>query len=498
MFLGSNIHIGNMSIFGGAGDGETFFLDNYPAFAAYSVQKLSGTSTDCMDVRRSSDDAVATIGFSSTADENGNYFVDGDAIATHCTTNGGFVDTLYEQSGGVAGDAVQASTTNQPQIYDGSATIKLNGKPTLYNDGARTLATASAITVSQPVSSFIVGQNTLASGSRYAMMSADSSWLQGFNASEQLFVYAGTLLTSTNTFADSQWVYTMLADGATSKGRINGTEEASGNAGTNGFDGVGSNLRLLGNGTTSIPYGQTFLMYDSDQTANFSAIEAEMGTAFLSRHTVTANGNAQVNGSNGLVLDGTGDYIGAADSADWTPTGAFTIGAHVTTNTTMSGNYFFSHLVDGNQYFQIQFTSNTNVRFELYSFGSVILENFTISVTNGVRTYIAFTWDGSNIRCYQDGTQVGGDRAYASTFPNFGAPMNIGRNQFGAGSGYFDGTLERYHIVNGTALWTGSTHTVPPVDELITLDSNTVLALNFPGDNGDTFIKDSAQPDGLR
>ena len=96
------------------------------AAAAYSVRCLTslGPASVCMKVRRDSDNATQNIGFDSNGD------LDTAAIATFCGANNGYVVTWYDQSGN-GHHATQATTTKQPQIYNGSAVLTSNGKPAL-------------------------------------------------------------------------------------------------------------------------------------------------------------------------------------------------------------------------------------------------------------------------------------------------------------------------------------------------------------------------------
>jgi hypothetical protein len=82
-----------------------------------------------MKVRRASDDAEADIGF----DINGD--LDTSAIATHCGASAGYVSVWYDMSGN-SNNATQSTGTNQPQIYNGTAVITVNGKPALDFDGS--------------------------------------------------------------------------------------------------------------------------------------------------------------------------------------------------------------------------------------------------------------------------------------------------------------------------------------------------------------------------
>jgi hypothetical protein len=106
-------------------------LEDYPgAAAAYSVRKIRSAYTgDAMRIREDGGNTETDIGFDSNGD------LDTAAIATHCGSANGYVVTWYDQSGN-ANNATQSTTTQQPQIYNGSAVITENGKPAIAFDGS--------------------------------------------------------------------------------------------------------------------------------------------------------------------------------------------------------------------------------------------------------------------------------------------------------------------------------------------------------------------------
>lgn len=98
-------------------------LDSFSgAESAFSLRQLSSSySGNAIRVRRDSDDAELDIGFSGGE-------LDTSAIATHCGSASGFVTVIYDQSGNsnnISGHAQSA----EPEIYNGSSVITLNGKP---------------------------------------------------------------------------------------------------------------------------------------------------------------------------------------------------------------------------------------------------------------------------------------------------------------------------------------------------------------------------------
>jgi len=99
------------------------------AEAAYSVRNLNKYATLSMRVRRDSDDAEQDFGFDSAGD------LDVAGITSFCGNSNGYAVTWYDQSGS-GNDVTQATTSNQPKIYDGSVVLTKNGKPALDLDQA--------------------------------------------------------------------------------------------------------------------------------------------------------------------------------------------------------------------------------------------------------------------------------------------------------------------------------------------------------------------------
>jgi hypothetical protein len=119
-------------------DDIPFIVDDHAyATCAYGLRKLRENYTgNCIRIRRASDSALTDIGFTSDAS------LDEAAIASFCGSSAGYVTTWYDQAGNNR-DVVQSSTASQPQIYTGSAVIKLNGKPGLNFDGVNDSLLAS-------------------------------------------------------------------------------------------------------------------------------------------------------------------------------------------------------------------------------------------------------------------------------------------------------------------------------------------------------------------
>jgi hypothetical protein len=103
-------------------------LDEFPnAAAAYSLRLLSSSYTgNCIEVRRSSDDALQNIGFV-------NGVLDTASLLSFVGAGDGFVSIWYDQSGGDF-NLLQTNNDRQPRIVNsGSLEFGLNSLPAIRN-----------------------------------------------------------------------------------------------------------------------------------------------------------------------------------------------------------------------------------------------------------------------------------------------------------------------------------------------------------------------------
>ena len=96
----------------------SFILDDH-AWLDYgwSFKQRSASATQCIRIRRGSDDAETDIGFA-------NEQCDEAAIATFCTGTTGYVTTMYEQGGVGTHNLVVTNVLWQPVIYEAGAVCK--------------------------------------------------------------------------------------------------------------------------------------------------------------------------------------------------------------------------------------------------------------------------------------------------------------------------------------------------------------------------------------
>ena len=104
-------------------------LDTYTeATAAYSLRKVrSDYIGGPIVVRRSSDNATASVGFTSDGD------LDTAALLSFCGSGDGFVQTWYDQAG--SNSLIQNSTSAQPQIVASGQVVTVNSHPAVDFNG---------------------------------------------------------------------------------------------------------------------------------------------------------------------------------------------------------------------------------------------------------------------------------------------------------------------------------------------------------------------------
>jgi hypothetical protein len=200
------------------------------------------------------------------------------------------------------------------------------------------------------------------------------------------------------------------------------------------------------------------------------ATGADGATTFVDRsaaaRTLTANGNAQVDTAitkfgPAILLDGTGDFVSAADSADFTlGTGEWTI-----------ETWFNRSGGDGNvRRICGQCDSGGTAASASFLFGLQSTNVGLLQVSNGAgyttvtgtTTFTATGWHhlaavrtGNILRLFVNGVQEGGDVAFAGTVPNSTNTFSIGR--IGEFDGqYWQGSLDEVRLSVGIARWTAN------------------------------------------
>jgi hypothetical protein len=261
--------------------GGSYLLDTYTPITAYSLRQLKTGVTDVIKVRRSSDDAV--LDFTPIEITDG-------TLTTWVGANDGFIDTWYDQSGN-SYDAVQATTTLQPQIVSSGALITRNGLPAIdfldsryleRSGGITDLATGNSFTTS-----YVATQEGSAQTDVFLQTTNDGTNHLRFYMSNSTFPRIIILRTGTyyisNYLAQETTTNQRLINGVVTSSTIssyyNNTAQETGVAWANTY----SNDRFkIGGITASYLSGtaQEVIVMSGDQTSNLTAINTDINTYY--------------------------------------------------------------------------------------------------------------------------------------------------------------------------------------------------------------------------
>lgn len=178
------------------------------------------------------------------------------------------------------------------------------------------------------------------------------------------------------------------------------------------------------------------------------------------RHTVTANGNAQIDfaqkvfGNGSALFDTSGDNLSIPDSDDFYLNGDFTLDFRLRLNST-GNKMFYRQSADGSNFFQFYYETANGIVFYSMSGGVGVL-NFTAAWSPSINTWyhIALTRSGNTWKVFINGVplslslQVG---SYSAAQPNIAADLKIGSD---FGSYEIDGWIDELRLVKGVAVWT--------------------------------------------
>jgi len=278
-------------------------LDNYTgSAAAYSLRSLSESTTNVVKVRRSGDDAELDFTASEVSDGTlAAWVVAGGG------TEDGFVTTWYDQSGN-ANNATQATAANQPKIVSSGTLVTENGKAAVDFDGTDDNLNTSAFEMTSAFSVFgafnmsatsgyraLISHNFVSAGSAYLTQgrwlltrtgSASQDWQNGDavligdgsnSIRDPRFVSNGSVFSANTQYAVSgvlsNTTSQLWANGSASTARI---QETASITSETGKVYIGSS-ELLDEFQGTI---QEVILYDSDQSANRTGIEANINAHY--------------------------------------------------------------------------------------------------------------------------------------------------------------------------------------------------------------------------
>ena len=296
----SKIYLGateiNLAYFGAtqvytSGPVVSYLLDDYSGSAVgYSLRNLSSswTSSDVVEVRRSSDNA--TLGFTATEVSDGTMLA---WVGTGGTDNG-FVTTWYDQSGNT-NHATQATPASQPKVVDAGVLVLSNGNAAIKSTSSNLMTFSMAsLSADGQQSVFGVLENDVTSQdgftAAFSMLSSSTS-TGGVNRRPFWFIDpSGNLLFSvdsdsgySNTDRDRRLYSHIMEDtaGGTSTVYQDGTQVDTRliTLDANASFSLGG---LLGAGTNAVGalYMSEVIYYPSDQSASRVAIEGNIASHY--------------------------------------------------------------------------------------------------------------------------------------------------------------------------------------------------------------------------
>ena len=254
----------------------SFLLDDYTGAAAgYSLRNLSSswTTSDVVEVRRSSDNA--TSGFTATEVSDGTMLA---WVGTGGTDNG-FVTTWYDQSGNT-NNAVQATTTKQPKIVSAGAVVVENSKPALSFDGGDYFQDTFAVGTTN--TGFIVGKTQVADAFLDDVAVVNGNNIRTISATELRYA-TNSNSTLIHTVPSGTWnnqnLISYISDSANSQVGVNGSATTGSLASPTNVTGVTIGAAQNGNaGVTGTM--QEVVVYPSNQLSNTFNIEANINTEY--------------------------------------------------------------------------------------------------------------------------------------------------------------------------------------------------------------------------
>ena len=224
----------------------------------------------------------------------------------------------------------------------------------------------------------------------------------------------------------------------------------------------------------------TKLVLHCDGTDGATTFTDEIGT-----HTVTANGNAQIDtavkkfGTASLLCDGTDDYLSIPAHSDFDWAGDFTIDFWVNFANTVGNIGLFEQWVD----------SSNNVTLYKHESNLLTWEGDVPSIFGFSRTWApsSATWyhvelsrRGNDHYLFVDGSLLGATYTSAITYSSFTAPIRFGSYH---STGNLNGWMDEIRISNGTArnIATFTAPTAAYAQEALTFSTTTVYFANYNG-----------------
>lgn len=260
------------------GGAISYLLDTYTgATVGYALHKLSSTATNCIRIRRSSDNTEQDIGFVGED-------LDTAAISSFVGSNSAYIKTWYDQSGN-GNNLTQTTNSKQPRIVNVGTLDIRNALPAMVLDGSDdNMAFVTSIDASVGLSVFMVGQRRIDSvWGQQIGTNNNSTYAPWCYAPANSDVYGGIsdggyVNSSSSYNTANHEIVTFIYDATTSlKCWVNGSSIPMGT-----FNSLSNTTNFTEYGSRSANneyfdgWGQVLIMYASSQTTNRASIETAL------------------------------------------------------------------------------------------------------------------------------------------------------------------------------------------------------------------------------
>jgi hypothetical protein len=193
-------------------------------------------------------------------------------------------------------------------------------------------------------------------------------------------------------------------------------------------------------------------LWHFDTDANDSTANHNDGTLKGNAYFTTGNFD------NAVSLDGSGDYVEVPDSTFLRPSNV-TVECWVKSSTIKSYQYIVAkYYAGGNASYGLYTGSSTGLFFYVSDGGYALSNDAGTRVWDGNWHHIAGTYDGSTLRLYVDGSEVGTEKSVTKTIGYNTGNLYVG--SYGAGY-YFTGLIDEVRIWS-SALTAGQLNDMTP------------------------------------
>jgi len=220
---------------------------------------------------------------------------------------------------------------------------------------------------------------------------------------------------------------------------------------------------------------------------NNTFLDSSTNTFTITRNGNTTQGSFSPYGSNwSNYFDGTGDYLTTPDNAAWDlGSGAFTIESWVFPTASPAQPMIIGQWTSSYSWtMQLSNDGNRYLRALLYD-GSFNDYVSSTSLQLNAWNHCAFVRESNTVSLYLNGSRIY-TTSYSATVSTSSSAVSIGADA--SGSQPFEGYLSNTRVVVGTALYSGTTYTVPTAP--LTAVTNTKLLTC----QSNRFIDTSASP----